>query len=117
MSTILNLSSPYYIENDTRYVFLDGQYCKTMHQCYSSLQAQLSFPDYFGNNLDALEEVLNDLDWINETVIKFIILNTKKLLAEDISKKNAFIDILNSSENEKLQIIYLGEENPSQQEE
>ena len=107
MSTILNLSTPYYIENKTRYVFLDGQYCKTVQQCYSSLQAQLSLPDYFGNNLDALEEVLNDLDWINEAIIKLIILNTKKLLAEDISKKSAFIDILNSSENEKLQIIYL----------
>jgi len=107
MSTILNLSTPYYIENKTRYVFLDGQYCKTVQQCYSSLQAQLSLPDYFGNNLDALEEVLNDLDWINEAIIKLIILNTKKLLAEDISKKGAFLDILNSSENEKLQIIYL----------
>ena len=107
MSTILNLSTPYYIENKTRYVFLDGQYCKTVQQCYSSLQAQLSLPDYFGNNLDALEEVLNDLDWINEAIIKLIILNTKKLLAEDISNKSAFIDILNSSENEKLQIIYL----------
>ena len=107
MSTILNLSSPCYIENKTRYVFLDGQYCKTLQQCYSSLQAQLSIPGYFGNNLDALEEVLNDLDWINETIIKLIILNTKKLLAEDIYKKKVFIDILNSSENEKLQIIYL----------
>jgi len=115
MSTISNLSSLYYIENDTRYVFLDGQYCKTMQQCYSSLQAQLSLPDYFGNNLDALEEVLNDLDWITERVIKIIILNSKKLLAEDISKKNAFIDILNSSENEKLQIIYLGEEKQPEQ--
>ena len=110
MSTILNLSSPCYIENDTRYVFLDGQYCKTIQQCYSSLRAQLSLPGYFGNNLDALEEVLNDLDWITERVIKIIILNSKELLAEDISKKNAFLDILNTSENKRLQIIYLGEE-------
>lgn len=110
MSTILKLSSNAYVENEIRFVFLDGNSCKTIEQCYVTLKDQLSLPDYFGNNLDALEEVLGDLDWLTEGTIKFIILNSKKLLSEDISKKDSFLEILNTSENERLEIIYLGEE-------
>lgn len=110
MSTILKLSSNAYVENETRFVFLDGNFCATIEQCYATLSVQLLFPCYFGNNLDALEEVLGDLDWLTEGTIKIIILNSKKLLAEDIFKKDAFLDIFNNSENERLEIIYLGEE-------
>ena len=110
MSVILNVPVSYYTENNIRYVFVDGNACKHIENCYSTLQQQLSIPDYFGNNLDALEEVLADLDWIKEEKIKIIISNSSSLLANDPAKKKGFLDILNSCENEKMEIIYLGKE-------
>ncbi|HET7118059.1 MAG TPA: barstar family protein [Hanamia sp.] len=107
MSDHKQVSSSYFVENNTRYVFIDGNVCKFIDQCYATLKQQLSLPDYFGNNLDALEEVLSDLDWINEEKIKIIILNSNELLTKDISKKKDLLEIFNSSENKKLEIIYL----------
>jgi RNAse (barnase) inhibitor barstar len=103
-------TSSYFAENNMRYVFIDGNLCDSTEKCYSTLKQQLSLPNYFGNNLDALEEVLSDLDWIHEEKIKIIILNSTELLAKNISTKNSFLDILNSCENKKIQIIYLGNE-------
>ncbi len=108
MSVILNVPASYYAENNIRYVFVDGNACKHIDMCYATLQQQLSIPDYFGKNLDALEEVLSDLDWIKEEKIKIIISNSFTLLTNDSAKKKDFLGILNSSENEKLEIIYLG---------
>ena len=107
MSTIFNIPTAYYSENNIRYVFLDGNSCKNMWLCYQSLQQQLSIPDYFGYNLDALEEVLGDLDWVEEAKIRFILLNAEQLLSDDEEKKKSFLDILNSCKNEKMEIIYL----------
>lgn len=107
MSTILNFPEPYYSENNIRYVFIDGRSCKQIDDCYATLQKQLSLPDYFGNNLDALEEVLDDLDWIGEEKIKIIILNSFELLVNEADKRESFLDILNACENEKVEIIYL----------
>ncbi|HEU5366643.1 MAG TPA: barstar family protein [Hanamia sp.] len=109
MSSIFNIPVDYYSENNIRYVFVDGNTCKKIEQCYKTLQQQLSIPDYFGYNLDALEEVLGDLDWIDEQKIKLILLSSHQLLSDDKEKKNAFLDILNSCENEKIEIIYLSE--------
>ena len=110
----MNISYSFFVENNIRYVFIDGNVCKSIDQCYASLKQQLSLPDYFGNNLDALDEVLSDLEWIHEKKIKIIILNSAGLLAKDISKRNDFLDVLNSAENEKLEIIYLGNESNNQ---
>lgn len=107
MSTVLNIRSSYFSENNIRYVFLDGRACSQIDDFYASLRQQLSLPDYFGNNLDALEEVLNDLDWIEEEKIKIIISNSSALLVNDSMKKESFLDILNSCDNEKLEIVYL----------
>ena len=70
MSSIINLQKSYYTENNIRYIFIDGNTCKKINSCYTTLQQQLSLPLYFGNNLDALEEVLSDLDWITEYKVK-----------------------------------------------
>ena len=110
----MNISYSFFVENNIRYVFIDGNVCKSIDQCYASLKQQLSLPDYFGNNLDALDEVLSDLEWIHEKKIKIIILNSAGLLAKDISKRNDFLDVLNSAENEKLEIIYLRNESNNQ---
>lgn len=107
MSTVYKIASDYYAENDIRYVFVDGHVCKDIEICYETLQRQLSIPHYFGRNLDALEEVLADLEWVREKIIKIIVLNTAALLVNDAVKKDALLDILNTCENDKLEIIYL----------
>ena len=109
MSDVINFSTPYFSENNVRYVFIDGRSCQQIEACYKSLQQQLSLPGYFGNNLDALEEVLSDLDWIKEAKVKIIILNLSELLTIDSHKKETFLAILNACENEKLEIVYLRE--------
>ena len=108
MSQIYKREESWYTENNTRYVFLDGTVCADLSACYRSLQEQLSLPDYFGHNLDALEEVLEDLEWINETCIKIILLNPTGLLAAEVHKKAAFLAVLNNSSNDKLQVYYTG---------
>lgn len=110
MNAPLHVSSSYFVENNIRYAFLDGNLCKSIDECYTTLKQQLSLPGYFGNNLDALEEVLDDLDWIQEEKIKIIVLNPSKLLAKNITTRDTFLEILNTCENEKLEIIYLDKE-------
>jgi len=108
MSAVIQLASSYYAENNTRYVFLDGNTCKKMDDCYHTLQQQLSLPAYFGKNLDALEEMLDDLEWVKEKKIKIIISGLASLLQHDLAKKNNFLDILQAAANKKIEIIYLG---------
>lgn len=107
MSKITNSPLHYYTENNIRYVFLAGNLCDRISDCFNMLRQQLSFPDYFSNNLDSLEEIMADLEWIPESEIKIIILNTDSLLKKDIEKKPLFLDIINNTGNEKIEIIYL----------
>jgi RNAse (barnase) inhibitor barstar len=107
MNPSKNIETSYYAENSTRYVFIDGTTCDTIDKCYNTLQLQLSIPDYFGHNLDALEEVLADLEWVTEEKVLLIILSSITLLQNELSHKDAFINILNSIDNKKIQVIYV----------
>lgn len=110
MSKVSVLSFSYFSNENCRYVFLDGNTCDSLEKCYNTLQQQLSIPPYFGKNLDALEEVLADLDWITEEKIKVIVLNPAMLLSSNKDKKDVFLEILESSAGSKLQVIYLKSE-------
>lgn len=108
MSKIKNLSASYYAADNERFVFIDGNTCDTLAKCYATLVQQLSLPDYFGFNLDALEEVLADADWIKEEKVHIIILNEKDLLKNDLAKKDSFLDILAQNDNKKFDVTILG---------
>jgi RNAse (barnase) inhibitor barstar len=108
MSHIKNIPTAYYASNNERLIFIDGNSCDTLDKCYSTLQQQLSIPDYFGHNLDALEEVLADAEWIAEEKIHILILNPTDLLKNDAAKKEAFLDVISSSDNEKIRVSVLG---------
>jgi RNAse (barnase) inhibitor barstar len=95
------------VKNDTRFVFIDGLACPDLDHCYAALEKQLSFPEYFGNNLDALDEMLADLDWIKESTVKIILLNKDALLSKEPAKKKAFLEILQSAESKKVELIFL----------
>lgn len=52
-----------------REIILNGELMLSEEALYQHLQRAFSFPDYFGHNLDALWDVLNE---VNEpTLIKF----------------------------------------------
>jgi RNAse (barnase) inhibitor barstar len=94
----------YYSADNIRYVFIDGNTCDTIEKCYITLAQQLSIPDYFGYNLDALEEVLADLEWIEEEKIIIIVLNSGALLDAEPDLKDDFLSILNTSDNVRVEV-------------
>ncbi len=108
MSNIKIIHTSYYTNNNERIVFIDGNCCDTIEKCYNTLQQQLSIPNYFGHNLDALEEVIADAEWIAEEKIHVIILNEKDLLKNDLTSKNNFLDIIKNNSNEKIFVSVLG---------
>lgn len=52
-------------------------------QSYIDLLAdELQFPAYFGNNLDAVDECMRDLNWLKGDV-RIVFTNTEKLAGRD----------------------------------
>lgn len=43
---------------------LDGSTVHSKREMLNAIAAALSFPDYFGHNLDALADALRDLSWL-----------------------------------------------------
>ena len=107
MSRIIRSNSNYYSENNTRFVFIDGKCCTHLKDCYAALQEQLSLPDYFGHNLDALDEMLADLDWVEEEEVKIIISHLELLLIYEPLIKQDFLEVLEFCDNEKVSVVYL----------
>nr|WP_300004129.1 barstar family protein [Tissierella sp.] len=56
----------------TEKIILDGNYMKTREKTHEYLKKKLQLPDYYGNNLDALWDILStcsegmDIDFINK---------------------------------------------------
>jgi RNAse (barnase) inhibitor barstar len=101
---MITLNKNYYSAGSTRYVFIDGATCANMDDVYYALSKQLSLPEYFGNNLDALDEVLADLEWIDEGFVLFIVLNAKSFIEKNM---NGFLEVLKDCDNDKLEIVIL----------
>jgi len=108
MKPIKHLSDPFFSSNKTRYAFIDGMACKTIAQTYLRFEEQLSFPDYFSHNLDSLDEMLSDLDWIPQRRIRLIISDVDQLLCEDEDKKESILEIINEHENKRLEVYFIG---------
>jgi|RhiMetdeSRZDD1v2_1073273.scaffolds.fasta_scaffold05726_2 RNAse (barnase) inhibitor barstar len=53
------------------------------------------FPDYFGWNLDALDECMRDLDWLKEKNYKIIVRNMSVLKKKDIKQADQLEKYLN----------------------
>lgn len=43
---------------------IDGSGIRSKGEFYAAVAAALSFPDWFGRNLDALHDCLRDLSWL-----------------------------------------------------
>lgn len=50
------------------YYYIEGQYMTDRQSAYAHIAERLDFPDYFGNNLDALADCLSEMPF-NCTII------------------------------------------------
>ena len=79
--------------SDIFYVVINSN-IKNKEELFNSLSKTLNFPDYFGENWDAFEELLNDLSWIKEEKVMIAHSDVPNLSKEDL---NAYLGILNDA--------------------
>ena len=93
MRTINKSERP--VSNESLFVAkFDGKKTKTLNKFYKKIAKRLHFPDYFGNNMDALADCLSDLSWIKSNDVKLFIKNIDGFLSkEDAETKESILDI------------------------
>jgi RNAse (barnase) inhibitor barstar len=77
---------------------IDGKKTVTLRQFYEAIADLLEIPD-FGFNLDALNDSLNDLQWIEDERIVLYFTNTNELVSKerDPAKMGSLLSILDAT--------------------
>jgi len=84
-------------------VKLDGRKTKTVGRFYKKIAKRLRFPDYFGKNLDALDECLSDLEWIEQPNVLLYIKNPDDFLSDEEQElRDEIRDIFKSAKEEPI---------------
>lgn len=93
--------------SDTFIAVIDGEAILAMDDFYEAISKALNFPDYFGENMDALDEMLYDLDWIEHDYILLMIKNSDKMLQHEIAKKESIIALFEGIDNPYFEVCLL----------
>lgn len=73
---------------DYSLITVDAKLCKTLSQFYETLAEKLFFPDYFESTMDSLDELLNDLSWIEDERLLIYFKNSSEFLINERNEKN-----------------------------
>lgn len=103
---------------------LDGKHIQTLRQFYEEIASLLEIPN-FGFNLEALNDSLNDLQWLEEDRIVLYFTNTNELVGKerDPAKMGSLLSMLDATaedwkwvdeeeEIDKKEIILVFEDSP-----
>ena len=70
---------------------IDGNKTKTLKKLYKKLGSRLEFPDYFGNNLDGLADMLTDLSWLEAPNVILYIKNIDGFLSDENEENRSIV--------------------------
>ncbi len=78
---------------------IDGQKAHTLRGFYEEIAKALAFPEYFGFNLDSLDEMLNDLSWLKHKKIAIHITNSEHFVEKERNpdKLPTLLDLLDAT--------------------
>jgi RNAse (barnase) inhibitor barstar len=78
---------------------IDGRKATSLKEFYEEISTAMHFPEHDGKNLDALDDLLNDLEWIKEQKVIIYIENSAEWLAKEKSEEKllSVIDILDAT--------------------
>ncbi len=79
---------------------LRGHRCATSQAVFQEWAAALQFPYYFGENWDALDECLTDLEWLPGSCYVFFVMRLDRVLPGLDDEFNIFIDVLREAHQE-----------------
>lgn len=83
---------------------LDGAKTTTLKKFYKKIAARLDFPDYFGNNLDGLADMLSDLSWLDAPNVVLYIKNLEAFLSlESEENRNFVFEIFEEAKNGQIE--------------
>ena len=80
-----------------RIFLIDGRSCRTRRGLFTEFAARLAFPSYFGENWDALEECLGDLEWAPAPGYVILVDHGEDVLAETPDDYATLVEILRAA--------------------
>lgn len=92
-------------QTDTFLGIIDGRKCPDMESFYTALIDAMHLPEYFGRNLDALDEVLSDLSWLDYGVKFLIIQNSDELLKDEKEMFGELLATLMEVGNDEFEVV------------
>ncbi|MBP2831190.1 barstar family protein [Aquimarina sp. U1-2] len=101
------------VDKNTFVGSINGINCPTKKNALREIGLAFLFADHYGQNLDALEDCLTDLSWIEHRKVVLIINDFDLFLKEESSEfKNMFLELLNDvkqewSENQEKEFTIL----------
>jgi RNAse (barnase) inhibitor barstar len=78
---------------------IDASEVTSLREFYEVLAKAMHFPDYFGFNLDSLDELLNDLTWIEDEKLAIYFNNSEKFLEKERNETKilTLLDLLDAT--------------------
>jgi RNAse (barnase) inhibitor barstar len=70
---------------------IDGSHNRTLKSFLRNIGKTFKFPSYYGNNLNALKDCLNDLEWIDKPNYLLIIRDSKEFLNRESEQTRSHI--------------------------
>ena len=84
-------------EQGAHLFYINGTAIKSKADFLQAVAKALMFPDYFGNNWDALEDCLTDLDWLTDNRLILLYEQPETFAQAEPSEWLVALDILRST--------------------
>ena len=92
------------VDKNTFVGSINGVNCTTKKDALREIGLTFLFADHYGQNLDALEDCLTDLSWIEHKKVVLVINDFDLFLKEESSEfKNMFLELLNDVKQEWIE--------------